>query len=499
MANDTGSNDQMHEANVVIVGCGPAGAMLANLLGLQGISTLVLEREAAIYNLPRAVHFDDEVMRLLQTVELAETMQPLIHISPGMKFVDDTGRLLLDWARPPERGPQGWYASYRFHQPEFERVLRDGLARWPSVSLKLRTEVFALERGSDAVVVRYEDLSTGALVNCRAGYVVGCDGARSLVRRLMGTPMEDLGFHERWLVLDAILRRPCSHLGDHSVQHCSRKRPATYVRGTGNRRRWEIAVLPGEDEATITRPAKVLELLKPWVEPEDVELERVAVYTFHSAIAPQWRSERLLIAGDAAHLTPPFLGQGMCAGMRDAGNLAWKLGRVVRRQNDDALLDTYQTERAPHVREYIELAVRLGGLINTKAMEAALPGSVLDDGEAARMTSIKPRLGSGVAAGWDGLAGQIAPQPNLADGTRLDDRVGYRFAALVRPDFAADLPAGTLGRLVDREVVVVAADAPAPQAWLQAADASAILVRPDRYVLGAAHSLQELKALVAAI
>ena len=499
MANDAGSNEQMHETNVVIVGCGPVGTMLANLLGLQGISTLVLEREAAIYNLPRAVHFDDEVMRLLQTVGLAETMQRLVHVSPGMKFVDDTGRLLLDWARPLERGPQGWHASYRFHQPELERVLRDGLSRWRSVSLKLRTEVFALEQESDAVVVRYEDLSTGGLANCRARYVVGCDGARSLVRRLIGAPMEDLGFHERWLVLDAILRRPCSHLGDHSVQHCSRKRPATYVRGTGNRRRWEIAVLPGEDEAAITQPAKVLELLKPWVEPEDVELERVAVYTFHSAIAPRWRSARLLIAGDSAHLTPPFLGQGMCAGMRDAGNLAWKLGRVLRGQNDDGLLDAYQTERASHVREYIELAVHLGGLINTKAMEAALPGSVLEGGEAARMTSIRPRLGPGVAAGWNGLAGQIAPQPRLADGTRLDDRVGYRFAALLQPDFAADLPADTLGRLVDREVVVVADDAPEPQAWLQAADASAILVRPDRYVLGAAHSLQELNALVAAI
>ena len=146
MANNTGSNHEMHETNVVIVGCGPVGAMLANLLGLQGISTLVLEREAAIYNLPRAVHFDDEVMRLLQTAGLAEVMQRLVHVSPGMKFVDDTGRLLLDWPRPLEREPQGWYASYRFHQPELERVLRDGLARWPSVSLDLRTEVFAWSR-----------------------------------------------------------------------------------------------------------------------------------------------------------------------------------------------------------------------------------------------------------------------------------------------------------------------------------------------------------------
>jgi 3-(3-hydroxy-phenyl)propionate hydroxylase len=189
----------------------------------------------------------------------------------------------------------------------------------------------------------------------------------------------------------------------------------------------------------------------------------------------------------------------MCAGMRDVGNLAWKLARVLRGQNDDALLDTYQTERAPHVREYIELAVRLGGLINTKAMKAAVPGSGLEDGESARMASIKPRLGTGIAGGWNGLAGQLAPQPDLAGGTKLDDRVGYRFAAMLQPEFAESLPREMLGRLADREIIVVADDAPEPQAWLQAAGVPAIVVRPDRYVLGEAYSRQELNALVATV
>jgi len=499
MVADATKIEQADDIDVAIIGCGPVGALLANLLGLQGVKTLVVDREAAIYNLPRAVHFDDEVMRLLQTVGLAEAMLPLVHVSPGMKFVSDNGRLLLDWPRPQERGPQGWHASYRFHQPELERVLRDGLSRFPSVSLRYRTEVFAIDEEPDAVVVRYEDLATGGLATRRARYVVGCDGARSLVRRLIGAPMEDLGFHEVWLVVDAILKRPRPDLGDWSVQYCNRQRPATYVRGTGDRRRWEIAVLPGEDGAAISQTEKVFELLKPWVGPEDVELERSAVYSFHSAIATRWRKGRLMIAGDSAHLTPPFLGQGMCAGMRDAGNLAWKLGRVLRGRNDEGLLDTYQAERAPHVREYIELAVRLGGLINTKAMEAAVPGAVIEGGEAARMSSIKPKLGPGLAAGWNGPARQIAPQPRLANGARLDDRVGYRFAALMRPDFAASLPAEIVERLADRDVMVVADDAPEQQAWLQAADAPAVLVRPDRYVLGAAHSVQELNVLAAIV
>jgi 3-(3-hydroxy-phenyl)propionate hydroxylase len=499
MTTATNPNADMDETEVAIIGCGPVGALLANLLGLQGVSTLVLEREAAIYNLPRAVHFDDEVMRLLQTVGLAETMLPLVHVSPGMKFVDDCGRLLLEWARPMERGPQGWHESYRCHQPDLERVLREGFARFLSVALRLRTEVFALEEDPNAVIVRYEDLASGRLARCRARYVVGCDGARSLVRRLMGASLEDLGFHERWLVVDAILKRPRPDLGDFSVQHCRKERPATYVRGTGNRRRWEIAVLAHEDGSTVTQPAKVFELLEPWVGPQDVELERMALYTFHSTIATCWRKGRYLIAGDSAHQTPPFLGQGMCAGMRDAGNLAWKLARVLGGQNDDVLLDTYQSERAPHVREYIELAVRLGGLINTKAIEAAVPSAVVAGGEAARMRSIKPRLGSGLAPDRNGPARQTAPQPLLADGTRLDDRVGYRFAALLEPDLAANLPDETRARLADRGIVLVADNASEQRAWLRATAAPAVVVRPDRYVLGSAGSVEELNALLAAV
>lgn len=485
-------------ADVAVIGCGPVGAMLANLLGMQGLSTLVLEREASIYHLPRACHFDDEVMRLFQTVGLSNAMAPLVHVSPGMRFVDDAGRLLLDWSRPVEIGPQGWNASYRFHQPELERVLRDGLERFPSVSVKLRTEVFALEQDDEAVMVRYEDLASGGLHQCRARFVVGCDGARSLVRRMIGAPMEDLGFHERWLVIDAILKRPRPDLGDYSVQHCSTQRPATYVRGTGDRRRWEITVLPEEDGAAITQPARVFELLKSWISPDDADLERAAIYTFHSALAPQWRSGRLLIAGDSAHLTPPFLGQGMCAGMRDVGNLAWKLARVLTGQSAEDLLDTYQAERSPHVREYIELAVRLGGLINTRAMEKALPGAA-PGGEPVRMSSIKPHLGLGLAPGWNGPARSIAPQPRRRDGTRLDDYVGYRFTAVLRPEFAASLPTATRTRLADREIVVVADDAPEHLAWLDQHGAVAMLVRPDRYVLGAATSVQELDALAACI
>lgn len=491
-----GSADMM-ETEVAIVGYGPVGATLAALLGQQGIRTLVLEREGAAYHLPRALHFDAEVMRVFQAVGVAEAVAAGTRLSPGMRFVDAGGRLLLDWSRPPEIGPEGWHASYRFHQPDLERILRGAVASLPAASVRTRSEVFALDQDPDGVSVRWEDLDSGRLRAARARWVIGCDGARSLVRRFMGAEWLDLGFHERWLVTDLILTRPRPDLGDHSIQFCNPARAATYVRGVGERRRWEIALKPDEDTAAMTRPEEVWRLLAPWITPADAEIERAAVYTFHSALASRWRSGRLLLAGDSAHQTPPFLGQGMCAGIRDVANLAWKIARVRAGLADAALLDSYETERAPHVRAYIETAVRLGGLINTRAMEAAVPGAVLSGGPPAKMQSIRPPLGPGLTGGWPGLTGQVAPQPVLADGARLDERVGYRFALLLHPGTAVALPTAPLDALAARGAVLVADPALAP--WLEEIAAMAVLVRPDRYVLGAARDAAELAALAAAI
>ena len=485
--------------DVAIIGYGPVGAALANLLGAQGISTLVLEREAAAYHLPRAVHFDDEVMRIFQSMGLAEAILPITHVSPGMHFVDADGRLLLEWSRSAEVGPQGWNVSYRFHQPELEQVLRQGVSRWRSVTLRNRAEVFALDPGPDLVALRFEDLSSGQQGEARARFVVGCDGARSLVRRWIGEAMDDLGFHERWLVVDALLRRPRPDLGDYSVQHCDPRRPATYVRGTGNRRRWEIALHDDDDLAALARPEAAWPLLSRWITPEDAALERSAIYTFHSTVARRWRDGRLLIAGDAAHQTPPFLGQGMCAGIRDAANLAWKLARVLRGDAPDTLLDSYGAERAPHAEGYIREAVRLGGLINAKAMEAVVTPDVLRGGAAAKLVPVRPAMGPGLAAGWARDAGLLPPQPRLSNGLWLDDHVGLRFAAVMRPAFAARLPHELLDRLAAHGAVLVADAAPGVTAMLDGLEAQAVLLRPDRHVLGAARDPDEMRALAEAL
>ncbi len=436
--------------DVAVIGLGPVGATLARLLAQQGLSVLVLEREAAIYPLPRAVHFDAEAMRVFQGLGLADAILPRTHVSPGMRFVAPDGALLLDWPRPQGIGPLGWHASYRFHQPELEAILRQGLS-WE------QAEVTGIEEGPDGVTLR-----TAAGLR-RVRFVVGCDGANSPTRAAIGGGMEDLGFAERWLVVDLLLRRPAPHLPDHSIQFCDPRRPATYVRGVGERRRFEIRLEEGEE------PADPWPLLARWLTPQDAVLERRATYTFRSMVARRWRRGRLMIAGDAAHLTPPFLGQGLCAGIRDAAALAWRLARVLRGAAPDHLLDSYGEERAPHVREFIAMAVRLGGLINTRAMAAALEGAP-EDGPALMQTPA-PRLG-----GFAAPLGVPAPQPVLANGRRHDDHVGPRFAAWLRPGLEAS-PAA-LDALAARGAVLVQDAALIP--FLDAHGAACALLRPDR-------------------
>jgi 3-(3-hydroxy-phenyl)propionate hydroxylase len=479
------ADDVVHD--VAVVGLGPVGATLANLLALRGLAVLALDREADVYRLPRAVHFDGECMRVFQTVGIADQLAPDLTVGPGMRFVAADGALLLDWPRPMQPGPQGWHASYRFHQPLLETRLRERLASFAKVQIQLRREVFAVEPGADAVGLRLEDRSSGRLRQARARYVVGCDGARSIVRRYMGAGLEDLRSHERWLVVDLILGRDRPDLGDHTIQYCDPARPVTYVRGAGRRRRWELMLMPGEDPAAMSRPEVIWQLLSRWITPAEAQLERAAVYTFHSVIAEGWRRGRLLIAGDAAHQTPPFMGQGMCAGIRDAANLGWKLADVIDGRAGESLLDSYESERSPHVREFIETAVRLGKVIQATEPEAVRRRNAQMRADKTVFTTPVPRLGPGAHDG-SGAAGLIGEQPLLADGRRLDDVVGYRHALLINPGWNMPTPGDGL--------IAVPADSAPARAWLDRLQAGAVLLRPDRYVAGVARRPAEIAALL---
>jgi 3-(3-hydroxy-phenyl)propionate hydroxylase len=468
---------------------GPVGATLANLLALRDLHVLIVDREPEIYALPRAVQFDGECMRVFQTIGIADEMLPDLLTVPGMRFVDSNGNIIVDWTRPMGVGPHGWPASYRFHQPNLEISLRRRLRRCENIDIRLRHEVFSLESAPDHVLLRLENMDAGKLLATRAKYVIGCDGARSTVRRFMGTELEDLKSHDRWLVLDLLLNHEVPGLGDYAIQYCDSSHPATYIRGIGNRRRWELMLPKSFDASVLNRPEEIWALLEKWITPAEARIERSAVYTFHSVLAAGWRAGRLLIAGDAAHQTPPFMGQGMCAGIRDAANLAWKLADVIAGAADERLLDTYETERSPHARIFIEEAVRLGRIIrDTERAVAAGADAVAREQE--KFVTPQPRLGPGLHDA-SAHAGEVSAQPRLADGRRLDDVAGYHPTLLVAPGFS-----GFSGHRRG-DVRVVVADSEASQDYLSSLSAKAVLIRPDRYLYGTASRTEELDRLLA--
>ena len=484
------------EFDVAIVGYGPVGEVLANLLGAAGHSVAVFEREAGVYHAPRAGHIDGEVMRVFQSLGLGKEVQAVTVPWKGMRFENAEGKLLVERPGPTEPGPMGWLDDLYFHQPDLEQCLRRGVERYSSVSVHLRHDVFALREAADGVVLSVEDMSNGSLRDVRARFVVGCDGARSLVRRVMRVVLHDYGLHQPWLVLDLLRRRPV-RLPDYTTQFCDPARPMTYIHPRGDRLRWEIMLMPGDDPARMARPEVFWPLVSRWIRPDDAEVERAVIYTFHSLIAEQWRCGRLLVAGDSAHQMPPFLGQGLCAGARDAFNLGWKLSRVLHGSAPDSLLDSYGPERKAHVGAVIELAVRLGAVIQTTDVGvAAERDRTLANGGPESVPQVRTLpLGPGVHQ--NGVpAGTVFPQPILPDGQRFDDVVGYRFALV--GDLSLLETAGEQARADCKllDAIRIAAVDGAVVDWLAQHEARVVLVRPDRFIAGVARDAGGLRDLL---
>ena len=462
--------------DVAIIGYGPVGAALALSLARYGLTVAIIERTGAAYGLPRAVQIDDEVMRLFRTLGVDEAIRAETHVNPGTKFVAPGGRVLIDWSRPMTETPLGWNASYRFHQPSLEATLREAIDAHPLIETRLMAEAVQIADEEADVAIA---LAGGETV--RARYAVGCDGANSWTRRRIGAAWEDLGFRERWLVLDLVVAENAPDFGRHSLQICDPESPTTFVCGVGQRRRFEFRL--GGDETDEAAKEGAWARLAPYLSRDQARLERAAVYEFRSCIADNWRVGRILLAGDAAHLTPPFMGQGLCAGIRDVANLGWKLAAVLRGA-DAALLDSYQSERAPHVRAFIEMAVAMGRFINRTGV-AALEGRSEAAEDGPKLGVMRPSLGPGLGP-RDDVAGSLAPQPRLAAG-RVEDAMRGGFAVFAPAGFDAPTPGAAL--IADE----------AFEDWLRDLGAVAAIVRPDGYVHQLIHAENELGAALALI
>ena len=478
----------MKEFDVTIVGLGPAGGTLANLLAMHGFSILILDREKSFYPLPRAVHFDDEIMRVFQTIGITKDFLKHTIINKGTKFVNSKDKVILDWPRPKKITDNGWYPSYRFHQPDLEKKLRKKLKNYKKVSIEQNSEVKKIINSKNQVDIIYTNIDSHKEYIVRSKYLVGCDGANSITRKQIKTTMDNLGFTQKWAVVDLILKKKKNNLPDRTIQYSNPKQPATYCRNVGKRRRWEFAIKKNHSDKKVLSERYIWNFLKPWLKKSEAIIERKTIYTFESAIARKWRKGRVFIAGDAAHLMPPFMGQGMCAGIRDASNLAWKIANCLRNKFNETLLNTYQSERSLNVKEYIETTMRMGEFVN--AVESIqITDNIRSDNKGIKsMQSIKPKLGKGLGNLKDKNRGKTFPQFKLKNNKTLDNNFSKKGMIVLSSDVNP--------KTSKYYSILKAKNFSNVSRYLKNIKSKAILVRPDRFILASARSNKEVNLLL---
>lgn len=490
---------------VVIIGAGPTGVTAATLLAQCGVETLVLDRWADVYPQPRAVHLDDEVYRIVHRLGVADEFAKISRPALGLRLLDPGMRVLAEFQRDPAQTRHGHPEANMFDQPELEALLRTNLERYPAATLRGNVEVTEIvEIGQGRSLISYTDRGDGSTHEVRADYVLGCDGANSLVRARIGARMRDLNFEQRWLVVDVATTADLDQWGG-VHQLCDPRRAGTFMQIGDVRYRWEFRLLAGETAEDFRTIGALRPLIAPWIagiDDEHLEVIRVAEYTFRAKIADHWRRGNTFLLGDAAHLTPPFVGQGMCAGVRDAMNLAWKLAGVVNGTLGPEALDTYEQERKPHARKMIGLALMVGramtagGQIGDLARRTIVPRMHLLPGLRERVIDSKtPALHRSALVHRSHLPGELAgtlcPNAVLPDGRRFDDEPGNGFTVVV------DRPLRPVERsLAESRGATVRIAEPGGELaqWLRRGRAHAAVVRPDYTVLCAGRDVQKVCA-----
>ena len=494
-------------AEVAVVGAGPVGLMVANLLGLAGVRVVVLERNPGLLGLPRAIAYDAETLRLFTQVGLFERIKPGLIQNPHVRYLNAKGTALMN-VDFPKRTLYGCSALGTFYQPEFEKALLEGLARFPGVAVRFASAVAAIEQNDDAVAVRVQTPQGERRLTAK--FVVGCDGGASSVRDMIGARLIGSTYAQRWLVVDAIVK---NHDVTQISFYCDPGRPRVELPAVGERVRWEFLQLPGENADRLNTDETARALILRHTPYRDFEVERRTVYTFHARVADRWRNGRVFLAGDAAHLMPPFAGQGMNGGLKDAVNLAWKLAAVLQGQADDSILDTYQTERARVIKGMVDVSRRLGSVIMPTSRSAAAARdavfSVLNLSSGFRAFigrgGIVPpptiRRSALTGSGRGSLIGQMMPQPLVssgADARLLDQYLGCcQWLAL---GFGVD-PVSLLsqrdvsildalgarfialdGAAGDARTIAFRTQDPSFDEWARRYRLRGVLVRPDRFI-----------------
>ena len=517
----TNETDISNRYDVLVVGFGPAGAVAAGMLGARGHSTLVVDRLTGIYDKPRAIAIDHEILRHFDNMGIADQVLPYIAPFTASQHFGAQGQLIRRIDMVPEPYPLGYTPSMVFTQPPAEAVMRQHAESFDCVTVELGTEMTDLDPHAQEIVATLKDAS-GKARRVAAKYVIGCDGAWSQVREQSGIKFEDLVFDEPWLVVDVQVHEDAlGKLPQTSAQFCDPARPTSYIMGPKNHRRWEIMLLPGENPREMEKPENVWQLLSPWLTPEEGDLWRAAAYRFHALVADDWRRGRVLIAGDAAHQQPPFIGQGMCQGLRDVSNLVWRLDRILKGQSSEALLDTYTVERKRHVQTLTGKIKAIGQMICERDPEAAAArdAKILADGGGRPLTitrqEIVPPIEDGlIATEGTPARGLLFPQPAIVEGASprlLDKFTGPEWRLVLDGRRIGAGEGEALAEAIDgivvRAIVPQGDEAADPtalrekdgvlSAWFDSYGVVAALVRPDHYVFGAAQNVETLRQQIA--
>ncbi len=500
------SAESREQCDVAVVGAGPIGLMTANLLGSAGLRVALFERNRGLVGLPRAIAYDAETLRLFAQVGLFDAIAPGLVRDPRVRHLNARDKPLM--AGQFSQSLYGHSPLGTFYQPDFERVLLNGLSRFGNVSVAFEHTVGDIEQDERGVTMMISTPDGERKV--RTAFLVACDGGTSGIRERLGVKFAGSTYAQRWLVVDAIVR---NHNVEGITFTCDPRRPAVELPAVGDRVRWEFMQLPGESEEQLKSDDTVRALVKGKAGIDVFEIERKAIYTFHARVAGRWRVGRVFLAGDAAHLMPPFAGQGMNAGMKDAANLSWKLVAVLSGQASEVILDTFEVERAPIVRKMVELSRRLGSVIMpTSSIVAAARDSIFACLNLSRR--FRAFIGRGgilpapaihrsalTASGKDAVIGQMAPQPTVrtAQGEAQLDRflACHQWLALgLETDPVAMLSARDLAILDALNASFVCMNAPVTSArtlslrcndpgflaWAGKHAVRGVLVRPDRFI-----------------
>ena len=514
--------NSLSDTDVAIVGAGPVGTLLAILLGKTGKQVTLVERWPTIYNRPRAVTMDHEVARILATFGIDCNNDPAIQYHEELyywKNADLEDLQIVDWKSVSS---SGWRVTYWFNQPELETRLLAIAATIPTIKLIRGWEATSVTQDEQAVNVVIQETKEingpeGERQSLNAQYLVGCDGANSFVRDQLGINVIDKGYFFDWLILDMVPDKQYA-VSPAQWQLCDPKRPTTLVPGGPGRRRWEFMVLPGESSDEIAKPESAWKLLEPWgLTPDNAKLERSAVYRFQARWAEQWRVGRCLIAGDAAHLMPPFAGEGMCAGFRDAVALSWRLNAVLEGKLNEQVLDSYVNERIHHAKHYIDFSQQLGNIICiTDEKEAAERDRSMKAELAARnhepISGDLVHLGSGVWCEDTPAAGELSTQGFVevnGQRDRFDQIVGQGWMIVGLNTDPADALSieqlktlkGLDGKCIkiispgnDHDVTdcdVIDSDGTYAK-WLSSMESAYFILRPDFYVAATANSAKDI-------